>query len=232
MDIKVLSEKEGKVKLLISNTNPAFVNAFRRKIMSGLPVLAVEDVHIHYNNGLMFDEMLSHRLGLIPLKMDSKKYKEGDKVKLILDKEGPCVVHSSDIKSTDPKIEPADLNIPITKLAEGQKIKLEMDAIVGFGKTHAKWQPALVSFTELPIIKDEKGGKGKSYKADVLEMVVDEKQRDIALTQNQKLEYDRSTFVFVIESFGNLSVKELFESAIEELHSKTKEFREEIKNLS
>ncbi len=229
MDVKLLEEKEDSIKVLIKDTNIAFVNALRRQIMNGVPVLAVEDIHIYENNGVMFDEMLASRIGLIPLKMDLKTYKSGDKVKLILEKEGPCTVYSKDIKSTDPKIEVAKMNIPITKLGEGQKIKLEMDAVVGSGKEHAKWQPAIASYIEVPKIV---GGKGKSYKADIIEMILDEKQRDIPLDSDQKLEYDPNSFIFVIESHGNLTPKELFNAATGELTNKAKEFIGELKNLS
>ena len=124
MEVKVLSESGNTVKLLLKGMDHSFVNALRRQIMSGIPVLAVEDVHIYENNSVMLDEMLAHRLGLIPLKMDSKRYKEGDKVKLVLEKEGPGMVYSRDVKSTDPKIEVAETTIPIAKLSEKHKIKL------------------------------------------------------------------------------------------------------------
>ncbi|HLC92561.1 MAG TPA: DNA-directed RNA polymerase subunit D [archaeon] len=232
VEVKILQEKENSVKVLIKDTNAAFVNALRRQMMAGTPVLAIEDIHIYENNGAMHDEMLGHRLAMVPLKMDSKKYKEGDIVKLVLEKEGPCTVYSKDIKSTDPKIEPATLNIPLTKLAEGQKIKIEMDALVGIGSAHSKWQPAIVAYTELPIIVNDKGAKDKSYKADVIEMLLDEKHRDIILKENQGVEYDPTAFIFSVESHGNLTPKELFDAAVDELKKRTEEFRKELKNLS
>ncbi len=232
MDVKVLEEKDRVVKLLIKGTSVEFVNALRRQIMSGLPVLAIENVHIYENNGVMFDEMLAHRLALVPLRMDVKNYKSmGDSVKLVLSKEGPCTVYSKDIKSTDPKIEPVDLNIPITKLGEGQRLKVELEAIVSTGKEHSKWQPAIVSYQEVPTIVSVESGKEKVYKADVIEMILDEKVRDIELKPGQKLKYDSSTFVFVVESHGNLELKELFLLAIKGLKDKVSEFRGELKNL-
>jgi len=232
VEVKVLQESESAVKILLKDTNAAFVNAIRRQMMAGTPILAVEDVHFYENNGAMHDEMLAHRLAMVPLRMDSKKYKEGDMVKLVLEKEGPCTVYSKDIKSTDPKIEPAAMNIPLTKLGEGQKVKVEMDAIVGTGNMHSKWQPAIVSYTELPIIVNDKGAKDKSYKADVIEMLLDEKHRDIMLKDGQGLDYDPTAFLFSVESHGNLSAKELFDAAVDELKKRTEEFRKELKNLS
>jgi len=232
MDVKVLEKKGDTLKLLFKDTNIAFVNGLRRSMMAGTPVLAIEDVHFYQNTSVMFDEMLAHRLGMVPLKMDSKKYKEGDKVKLILEKEGPATVYSKDIKSTDPKIEPSQLNIPITKLGEGQILKVEMDAFVGKGRTHSKWQPAVVSYMEMPTIVNKKGSNGKTYKADLIEKILDENQRDIVLEPDQEIEYDPTTFIFTIESHGNLTPKELVIASLNELKEKTKEFRKELKNLS
>jgi len=229
MDVKVLEENETTVKLILKNTTHAMVNAVRRSIMSGIPVAAIEDVHIYESTGVMFDEMLAARLGLTPLKMDTKGYKLGDKVKLVLEKEGPCTVYSKDIKSTDPKIEVAKPNIIITKLGENQKLKIEMDAVVGTGKQHSKWQPALASYIEMPTIKGE---KGKSYKADVIETILDESQRDLPVSKGQIIEYDPTTFVFTVESHGNLTPKELFAQAIESIKVKSEDFRKELKNLS
>ncbi len=226
MDVKLLEQKRNITKLLFKGTDAHFMNTLRRKIMAGTPILAVEDVHFYENNSVMFDEMLASRLGLIPLKMDSKNYKRGDKVKLVLEKEGPCTVYSKDIKSTDPKIEPAELNVPITILSEGQKIKIEMDAIVGIGKDHVKHQPAIISYQEIPIVN------GKSYQADVIEKLLDEKQRDFIVDKNEKIEYDPTAFIFTVESHGNLNAKELFMEAVNELKEKTKEFKGELKNLS
>lgn len=231
VEVKVLQEKENSAKLLLKGTNAAFVNAIRRQMMSGTPILAVEDVHIYENSGAMHDEMLAHRLAMVPLRMDTKKYKEGDTVKLVLEKEGAGIVYSKDIKSTDPKVEPAALNIPLTKLSEGQKIKIEMDALVATGERHSKWQPAIVSYTEIPIIVNDKGAKDKSYKADVIEMLLDEKHRDIILKEGQGIDYDPESFLFIVESHGNLSPKELFEAAVDELKRRTEEFRKELKNL-
>ncbi len=231
MDVRVLQEKGNTVKVLIKDTGTSFVNALRRQIMAGTPVLAIDDVHIYENTGAMFDEMLGHRLGMVPLRMDSKKYKPGDKVKFVLEKEGPGTVYSRDIKSTDPKIEPADMNIPLTKLIEGQRIRLELDAIVGMGKQHAKWQPAIASYTELPQVVSDKGAKEKAYKSDVLDMMLDGKHRDIILKDGQSLQYDSTAFVFTLESHGNLTPKELFESAAEGLKEKAEGLRKELKNL-
>lgn len=53
---------------------PSFANAFRRLIISEVPSLAVEKVQIFNNTSIMQDEVLAHRLGLIPLKADPRLF--------------------------------------------------------------------------------------------------------------------------------------------------------------
>lgn len=45
----------------------SIANAFRRIMLSELPTLAIEDVFIFDNTSIIQDEVLAHRLGLIPL---------------------------------------------------------------------------------------------------------------------------------------------------------------------
>jgi DNA-directed RNA polymerase I and III subunit RPAC1 len=50
-------------------------NAIRRLILSDVPTMAIEKVHIYQNTSIMQDEVLAHRLGLIPLKADPRLFK-------------------------------------------------------------------------------------------------------------------------------------------------------------
>lgn len=50
----------------------AISNAFRRILIAEVPSLAIEHVYVHYNTSVIHDEILSHRLGLIPLKGSTK----------------------------------------------------------------------------------------------------------------------------------------------------------------
>ena len=151
--IKKISEKGSTEKFLVKGASIALMNSIRRSILEDVPCLAIEDVTIYENDSVMFDEFLAHRLGMLPVKTDFKGYKKGDTVKLVLEKEGPCTVYSKDIKSTDPKIEVLDKNIPITRLSKGQKLKIEMNAVAMTGKEHAKWQPAVVGYREVPSLQ-------------------------------------------------------------------------------
>ncbi|KAI4269742.1 MAG: hypothetical protein LQ337_007103 [Flavoplaca oasis] len=45
----------------------SIANAFRRILLAEIPTLAIEFVYVHNNTSIVQDEVLSHRLGLIPL---------------------------------------------------------------------------------------------------------------------------------------------------------------------
>lgn len=59
---------------------PSIANAFRRIMLSEVPSMAFEKVHIFNNTSIIQDEVLAHRLGLIPLRADPRlfEYKEDD----------------------------------------------------------------------------------------------------------------------------------------------------------
>ncbi|XP_028133704.1 DNA-directed RNA polymerases I and III subunit RPAC1 [Diabrotica virgifera virgifera] len=58
--------------------HPFLANTFRRLMLSDVPSMAIEKVYIHNNTSIIQDEVLAHRLGLIPLKADARlfEYKE------------------------------------------------------------------------------------------------------------------------------------------------------------
>ncbi|TPX30646.1 DNA-directed RNA polymerase [Synchytrium microbalum] len=53
----------------------SLVNAFRRILISEIPTMAIETVYINQNTSLIHDELLAHRLGLIPIKCDPRRFK-------------------------------------------------------------------------------------------------------------------------------------------------------------
>ncbi len=240
ISVKKLDEKDGVARYLVNDVSPVFINAVRRSVMLHAPCLAVEDVSIYENGSVMFDEFLAHRLGMLPIKTD-KSYKEGESVKLVLEKEGPCTVYSKDIKSTDPKIEVVDKDIPITKLSKGQKIKVEMQAVMNSGKLHAKWQPAIVGYREVPELAVSKDCNGcmecvKECPLDLLEM----KGKKVVLKdpckctlcgacsyacskEALKLNFDSKSFILAIEPIAGLSAKETIASSVKALLGKSKE---------
>jgi len=251
LEIKKASENSinGNSKFVVKGTTPTFLNGIRRSAMAHVPVLAIENVSIYENDSVMFDEMLAQRLGMLPVKTDTKSYKAGDKVKMVLEKEGPCTVYSKDIKCSDPKIEIASAKIPITKLKKGQKLKLEMEAIVATGKEHTKWQTGVIAYNEIPKLvqkgetskpedilkKAPKGAlelKGKKIAiADPYSFHYSKEKIEEISNGALSLDYENDEFVLTVETNGSLSAIEILEQSAEALKQKTEEFRKELSKL-
>ncbi|MHA1409416.1 MAG: DNA-directed RNA polymerase subunit D [Candidatus Odinarchaeia archaeon] len=169
MDIKKISKKGDTLKFLLEGVDISFANALRRIMTSEVPTMAIEDVFMAENTSPLFDEIIAHRLGLIPLTTDLDSYVLPEEcscqgvgcpqcqVALTLDKTAENeieIVTSGDLKSQDPKIIPTSSEIPIAKLSKGQSIVLEAYARLGTGKEHAKWEPiSACYYKHLPIIK-------------------------------------------------------------------------------
>ncbi|MEM3637518.1 MAG: DNA-directed RNA polymerase subunit D [Conexivisphaerales archaeon] len=160
--IKVIEKDDVHVKVRFEGYGRSYINALRRISLAEVPVLAIDDVVILENTSPVYDEIVAHRLGLIPLLTPVDKYplpEECDchnpsgcpkcRVMIVLDASAsniPRTVFSGELVSPeDPSIRPVSDKIPIVKLAPNQKLKVECYARMGRGREHAKWQAAPVA---------------------------------------------------------------------------------------
>lgn len=60
----------------IIGVDVSFANALRRIMIAEIPTMALENVYMWNNSGLIHDEVLSHRLGLVPLNVDPRLFDE------------------------------------------------------------------------------------------------------------------------------------------------------------
>ncbi len=81
MEIQILNNKDNKLSFVINDINPALANTLRRLIIIEVPVLAVDEVEFEKNNSGLYDEIIAHRLGLVPLKNLENKKGEGPRRK-------------------------------------------------------------------------------------------------------------------------------------------------------
>ena len=156
MDIKIIEEKDNSLRFLLKDVDHAYANALRRAMIAEVPAMAIEDVIMLENTSVLYDEVIAHRLGLIPLKTDLEAYvlpEDCDckselgcskcRASFTLDSRAgdeSLMVYSSDLKA-EGDVVPVSGTIPIVKLGPTQKLRLEVYARLGRGVEHAKWQP-------------------------------------------------------------------------------------------
>ncbi len=178
MKIEIVKLEKTYAKLKLSGTSTAIVNALRRTLVADVPKMAIEDVEFHLGTvqdeggkeyeslSPMFDEILSHRLGQVPIPTDLDLFVRRDKctcggegcpsctIMFVLNKKGPCTVYSGDLEPVaDPKWRVVDDLIPLVKLGEGQSPLIYATAQLGTGNEHAKWTPvAGIGFYKFPKV--------------------------------------------------------------------------------
>lgn len=256
MKIENLDLKDNKIEFVLVDTNHAFANSLRRTIMSGVPTLAIEDVRFKNNTSGLFDEMLAHRLGLVPLRFDQRDLNmreecscegEGCKdctvnLKLEVSEEGP--VKAKDIETPE-GVEPENPELLLVELTEDQEVSLTAEAQLGRGKEHAKWQAANTAYKNYPDI-EIKGDIDDIEK--VIERcpgdVFEEKDGELKvknpkdciscyacekLEDNIEVDQHDDKFVFNLESISGRSPDEIMQVAVETLEEKVEEFNRELK---
>lgn len=177
MQVELIELVEGRARFLLKGVKPAFANAIRRACLSEVPSLAIDEISIYDNTSVLFDEQLSLRLGLVPIKGDdlnlfrvSEECECGGagcpacQVGMTLSAEGPSTVHSGDLRFSDPGVKVVFEKIPIAILGEGEKLMLEGIVTLNRGTVHSKWQAGTqCGYKNLPEIRisDQCEGCGK-----------------------------------------------------------------------
>ncbi|HEX9907498.1 MAG TPA: DNA-directed RNA polymerase subunit D [Thermoplasmata archaeon] len=168
MKIDIVEMTPTRAQFVINDTSPSFANALRRVIIADVPKMAIDNVEFHLGpimdeKGVpfesvspMFDEIVAHRLGMVPVPTDLDVFNFRAKcscngegcpnctIMYSLNKKGPCTVYSGDLEPVgDTKLRIKDDLIPIVKLAEDQALLVYATAELGTGRQHAKWQAAI-----------------------------------------------------------------------------------------
>jgi DNA-directed RNA polymerase subunit D len=153
---RVQNENIDLVRFVFEGISVELANAFRRIVLTEVPSIAITECLFVENDSVLFDEIIAHRLGLIPLTTDLRNYNLPDECSCggqgctlcqaqfmaeVHAETGDVVVHSNEIESLDPKIHPVNGNIIIAKLGKGTSLVFEAYAQLGKGSQHAKFQP-------------------------------------------------------------------------------------------
>ena len=193
LKVDILSCTDELLKVDVSGIDASIANAIRRVMISEVPTVAIEKVHLWQNTGVIQDEILCHRLGLIPIwvpdidsvalatdgvddfeMVESIKFKLHVKCPANYPKGQSLHVYSKDLifqpqtkaqqESKDPP-RPVHSDILIAKLRPNQEIECELYCLRGTGKIHAKWSPVCTaSYRLMPDITILKPQTGKAAK--------------------------------------------------------------------
>jgi DNA-directed RNA polymerase subunit D len=214
MKVEILDKKDNELVFMIDGINNAIANTIRRMIISEVPVMAIDEVNFIKNQSALYDEILAHRIGLIPIKTDLNSYSLKDEggskatteLKLTLKAKGPKTVYSGDFKSKDKESIPVYDNIPLVNLLKDKELVIEATAILGKGKEHMKFSPGLCYYVNAPINFKE--------------------LKDLDIKENYEMSKDK--FIFFLESWGQMSCKEIFDEAMRIFDKKLDEFSKKI----
>lgn len=258
MGLKILRLKEREIVFEVNNITYSVANALRRTLIGDVPKLSIHTVKIHhgqirdregnvYDSSMpLFDEVVAHRLGLVPLVTDLSMNLRSEcscggkgcplcTVTYSINKIGPATVYSSDIMPTgNPEAVPADPDIPIVKLGKGQAILISAEAILGRGKEHTKWQPTsgvAYKYHREYVIKNEYLSEVEPLLKKYPDLVLSEGEGKTTLTDDfhpgvlsfledrdgVTVTEDPKRFIFKFETDGSLSAKDVLEYALKRL---------------
>ena len=256
--IEVINSKDLKLSVMLKGIGNSYANALR-KSSNEIPILAVDTVEISRNDSALFDEMLAHRIGLVPLTGDkltlpencSCKGKGCNKCTVALTlKSGNRKVMSGDLKSKT--VSPIYPDMPLSFLEKDQEIELVAEARLGKGIDHAKHAPGLVWIRAAPHVelpkdishcKDCAAACPKNvYQIEPKVEVKNLLNCDLCMAcveecekhpnkEKIKVYGDNKDFILEIESWGQLKPKEILSGACEALQENIDEFLKEVSKL-
>lgn len=219
-------KKTNEEMVFVGNVDVSLANAIRRSV-GEIPILAIDECDIYKNDSALYDEIISHRLGLVSLK--NQKLKEGDSIEMKMKAkgDGDGVEIMAGLLG-DNVVYP---ETPIVLLGEKQELEIVARARVGKGNVHAKFMPGVIFYKHLPEIKISKEGEKYSELAEsypnVFEMFGDKlKVKDVTACDLDGDDFKNypgidisfgNSLVFSVESWGQIDVKNVFIDACKAL---------------
>ena len=170
LNLEVIEKDEYNLVFVIEGISVEMANAIRRIMITEIPVMAIDEVIILKNDSPLYDEIVAHRLGMLPLKTDLDVYKLPSECECggygcpLCGCSLTCEIHNTDnkpmtiesghLKSNDPKIIPVNPDIPILKIDRNDRFIIEAYCSLGIAKTHAKFSAVSnVYYRFFPLIE-------------------------------------------------------------------------------
>jgi len=215
----------------------SLANAIRRSV-GEIPTLAIDEADIYKNDSVLYDEVIAHRLGLVPLKNQKLKKDQTVEMKLKAKSKGGVV----EVLSGQLGEEVVYPDMPIVVLSEGQELELVARARQGFGKDHSKFSPGMIYYKHLPKIKISKDGEKQSELAEIYPKVFEYDGRlkvkdvifcDLDVDDAEKylgveISFGDELIIF-IESWGQIDAKDVFIESCKALKDNLSEVLKAIK---
>ncbi len=232
-----LIQKDNEKMIFETDMGTSLANAIRRSV-NQIPTLAISEVDIYKNDSALYDEIIAHRLGLVPLK--NQKLKQGDVVEMKLKVKGGA--NGAEVLSGELGDDVVYNEMPITLLEKDQEIELVAKASVGKGESHAKHVPGLVFYKQMPVITISKEGEKHKELADNFRDVF-EFDGKLKVKNAWKSDLDNEDMenypgvsiklsddlVFSIESWGQMDAKDIFTEACKALKGNLNEVSKQVK---
>ncbi len=252
--VQVVERRNDYIRFVVEGVDAGTLNSLRRVIVSEVPILAIHEVVIIENNSVMYDEVLAHRLGLVPLTTPLESLPRIEEcemglvdptectVKLALQvkAEEPMVVYSYMLTSDRPDVRPVHDNIPLVKLETGQTVVAEVYARLGRAREHAKWQAGNAAYYAYPRVSlsTQLPDKCRSLLEEVCGSVEVDGARctygklkaiESYCGGHVKVDAEPDKYVFWAESYGNMDVESLIREAFRILRWKLESFMDALR---
>jgi len=222
----------------IGGMEVSLANAIRRSV-GEVPTLAIVEADIYKNDTALYDEVIAHRLGLLPLK--NQKLKGDQTVELKVKAKGKG--ERTEVLSGELGDDVIYPEMPILLLEEGQEFEAVARAKVGTGSDHTRHSPGLIFYKHLPKIKISGDGEKQTELVELYpevfqmfgEKVKVKNAADCDFDSEDMKEYPgveielTDDLVFTIESWGQIEAKEIFTEACKALKGNLSEVSKAIK---
>lgn len=244
MSVKIIKNTQEEL-IFVTEINESLANAIRRSTLE-IPILAIDEMEFYKNDSVLYDEVLALRFGLLPLEQEKLKLREecdckGNgcnkcSIQLKLKASGPGMVYAKELKGG---VKPVYPEMPIVYLAESQELELIAFAKLGKGIEHTKYSPGLVYYRHVPEIVGNKKDPEviKRYPTGILKF----ENGEVTFVNKYMCDYYDSDnnqdfkivpgkeLVFCIESWKQITPKEILLKSIKSLRNNLDEFEKSLK---